>query len=346
LYESELLFFQIAAIYFFWNGLKQKNNRKILLSGILWGLSISIFIGSVIIFPVFVALWLKTKKKFHFLSLVLLLIPGLVLPLFLDIIVFKSPAIIAAKYQLHFNDLVSLGGGIFIFAYRILRNIVLESSAILSLAGIIVLTIVIVPSLTTPYLLLTTSLWFLPPLFLMQFWHAGLFGRIAIFLVFPSAIFLANFTTKKWQKTLCLFLLLACLIPHLIAQTKRPPIYKYFDLIKNIPNVDIVTSDSNRFLYQKSNVPTFVFSSGINISEAEKFINENLEQEKTVLIDSAGLNYPNFQFDGDFYHPLSHHSKSQNFSNPLWEKFNLESFKTDPQKKEIYFQKISFKNTP
>ena len=109
------------------------------------------------------------------------------------------------------------------------------------------------------------------------------------------------------------------------------------------PNVAILTSDANRFLYQKNQLPIFVFSPGNDLAEAEKFINENLDQGKTVLIDSAGLNYPYFQFDGDFYHLLSRHPKSPPHCQPLLEKFNLEPFKTDSKNKEIYFEKIQNK---
>jgi len=344
LYESELLFFQIAALYFFFTGLKKENIRRVLLAGIFWSISISIFTGSLIIFPVFAALYLKIKKKLSFLSLALILIPALLTPLFLDILIFKSPAIIASKYQLHFSDLVSTGGGLFVFGYRILRNIVLESSTILSPAGIIVLAIIIVIySLTTHYSLLTTLLWFLPPLFLMQFWHAGLFGRLAIFLVFPASLLLTESLTKNWQKIFLLFTFLVFLVPLLIAQTKNPPIYRFYDLIKNVPNVAILTSDSNRFLYQKYELPIFVFSPGNDLPEAEKFINENLKQGKTVLIDSAGLNYPYFQFDGDSYHLLSRHPQSIPHCQSLLEKFQTETFKSDPKNKEIYFEKIQNK---
>ena len=344
LYESELLFFQIISLYFFFTGLKKENIRRVLLAGIFWSISISIFTGSLIIFPVFAALYLKIKKKLSFLSLALILIPALLTPLFLDILIFKSPAIIASKYQLHFSDLVSTGGGLFVFGYRILRNIVLESSTILSPAGIIVLAIIIVIySLTTHYSLLTTLLWFLPPLFLMQFWHAGLFGRLAIFLVFPASLFLAENLIKKWQKISLLLVLFLFLIPKLFAQIQGPPIYKYYELVKDVPNIAILTSDANRFLYQKNQLPIFVFSPGNDLAEAEKFINENLDQGKTVLIDSAGLNYPYFQFDGDFYHLLSRHPKSPPHCQPLLEKFNLEPFKTDSKNKEIYFEKIQNK---
>lgn len=309
LYESELLFFQIISLYFFFTGLKKENIRRVLLAGILWSISISIFTGSLLILPAFVVLCLKTKKKFALLSLVL--ISSFLIAVLLDVLILKSPALIVEKYQLHFSDLVSTGGGLFVFGYRILRNIVLESSTILSPAGIIVLAIIIVIySLTTHYSLLTTLLWFLPPLFLMQFWHAGLFGRLAIFLVFPASLLLTESLTKNWQKIFLLFTFLVFLVPLLIAQTKNPPIYRFYDLIKNVPNVAILTSDSNRFLYQKYELPIFVFSPGNDLPEAEKFINENLKQGKTVLIDSAGLNYPYFQFDGDSYHLLSRHPQS------------------------------------
>ena len=346
LYESELLFFQIAALYFFFTGLKKENIRRVLLAGILWSISISIFTGSLIIFPVFVALYLKTKKKLSLLSLALTLTITLLIPLLLDIFVVKSPALIVEKYQFHFGDLVSSREGLAIFIFRILRNIVLESSAILSWPGAILTATVLLVSIfyplpsTTIFNFLSSVVWFGPPIILMQFWHAGLFGRLAIFLVFPASLLLAENLTKKWQKIFLLLTFLVFLVPLLIAQTKNPSIYRFYDLIKNVPNVAILTSDSNRFLYQKYELPTFVFSPGNDLPEAEKFINENLKQGKTVLIDSSGLNYPYFQFDGDFYHLFSRHPQSPPHVKPLLEKFKLETFKEDPKNKEIYFKTV------
>ena len=347
LYESELLFFQIASLYFFFTGLKKENIRRVLLAGILWSISISIFTGSLLILPAFVVLCLKTKKKFALLSLVL--ISSFLIAVLLDVLILKSPALIVEKYQLHFGDLVSTQGGLAIFLFRILRNIVLESSAILSLPAAILIAAALLiaifnpPSSTTTFNLLSSIVWFGPPIILMQFWHAGLFGRLAIFLVFPASLFLAENLIKKWQKISLLLVLFLFLIPKLFAQIQGPPIYKYYELVKDVPNIAILTSDANRFLYQKNQLPIFVFSPGNDLAEAEKFINENLDQGKTVLIDSAGLNYPYFQFDGDFYHLLSRHPKSPPHCQPLLEKFNLEPFKTDSKNKEIYFEKIQNK---
>lgn len=347
LYESELLFFQIISLYFFFTGLKKENIRRVLLAGIFWSISISIFTGSLLILPAFVVLCLKTKKKFALLSLVL--ISSFLIAVLLDVLILKSPALIVEKYQLHFGDLVSTQGGLAIFLFRILRNIVLESSAILSLPAAILIAAALLiaifnpPSSTTTFNLLSSIVWFGPPIILMQFWHAGLFGRLAIFLVFPASLLLTESLTKNWQKIFLLFTFLVFLVPLLIAQTKNPPIYRFYDLIKNVPNVAILTSDANRFLYQKNQLPIFVFSPGNDLAEAEKFINENLDQGKTVLIDSAGLNYPYFQFDGDFYHLLSRHPQSPPHTKPLLKKFQTEMFKTDPKNKEIYFKKIQNK---
>lgn len=359
LYESELLFFQIAGIYFFHKAVVLYKTDMYLhgdfvkfffLASLFFGLSLSMFIGSFIILPVFFALYLAAKTKVSPLILSLFLALALFIPLLLDILVFKSFALIVEKYQSHFSDLVSSQEGLVIFIFRILRNIVLESSAILSWPGAIIVATVLLVSLFYPlfyplsstpiFNFLSSIVWFSPPILHMQFWHAGLFGRLAIFLVFSASLLLAKNLTKKWQKISLLLVLFFLLIPKLLAQTQRPPIYKYYELIKDASDVAILTSDSNRSLYQRYQLPTFVFSPGNDFPEAEKFINENLKQGKTVLIDSAGLNYPYFQFDGDYYHLLSRHPQSPPHAKPLLEKFKTETFKSDPKNKEIYFKKI------
>lgn len=344
LYESELLFFQIAAIFFFRQGLKQEKIAKVFLAGILWGLSVSIFTGSLIIFPIFLVIFWQEKKKV--VPLVLLVLLALLVPLAIDYLFLRSPQIILTKYQPHLADLVSAANGLPLLAFRLLRNIVLESSAILSWPGAILTAIVLLASIlyllsSTPIFYLPSSIfWFLPPLFLMQFWHAGLYGRLGLFIIFPASLILAKNLKKFWQKILVLLILLIPLIPHLLTQTRPPPIYQYYNLVKKEKNIVIITTDSNRFLYEQAKIPTFVLKHKESLPTLTLFINTNLKQDHQVLIDSMALLFPNNQFDGSFYHPLTKNKREPPYLLPLWQTYRSNEFLIDSQNPKIFFQKI------
>lgn len=338
LYESELLFFQTAGLYFLLKGLKSDNKFIVILAATCFGLSILIFTGSLIILPVFFVFFFqyrKVKWLAYFLPLLILL------PLVIDFSLFRSSAILFSKYQLHLADLTSANKGFIIFIFRIIRNIALESLAILSPIGTIALLIALVLNPRKAFSkLLYILAWLIPTFFLMQFWHSGLFGRLAIFLVIPSALFLTEAFTQKWQKYFLTIVLALALIPTLIDQGSKPALYRSYSLIENEKNLAIITSDSNRFLYQKNNLPIFVLNPGGDTSSTEKFIDENLQANKIVLIDSAGLTYPYFQFDGNAYQILSKNKSGLPVFDPLKEKYQLTLFKTDLENKKIFFDQI------
>lgn len=372
LYESELLFLQIVSLYFFLWGLKENQFFKIILAGIFWGFSISLFTGSLIIFPVFLlfypplkrtlsrsASWRMKRLKVSLgglspFSLFLLILLSLLVPLLIDLLILKHPEPLLTKYQLHLGDLVSPQGGSWIFLFRILRNIAIQGAAVLSLPAFALLALslisLIIPQIpllsrfspSTHLPLLTLTSWLLPPLVLMQFWHSGLYGRLGLFLVFPASLFLAENLTKNWQRNLVLLVLLVPLVPQLLSQKQTPPIYRFYSLIENGPKdeIAIITSDSNRFLYQKNNLTTLVVGPGTTLEVVEKFISNNKKLGKMTLIDSQAILSPYFQFDGDSYHLLSKNKKDQPYLKSLKEKISTEVFLSDPKHPKIYFLKI------
>lgn len=357
LYESEFLFLQITALFLFLKGLKENKCFLVFLAGLSWGLSVSLFTGSLIIFPVYLTLFHFRKSKSPLSLLTLLPLLTLLVPLSLDLFFLKDLSLIFTKYQPHLTDFVSTQGGTLLFLFRLLRNIALQSAAILSLPAFVLLTLSLISlispqipllshfSLSTHLPLLTLASWFLPPLFLMQFWHSGLYGRLGLFLIFPASLFLAEILTRNKQKVLSpitLLTLLALLVPQLLSQKQTPPIYRFYSLIENGPKdeIAIITSDSNRFLYQKNNLTTLVVGPGTTLEVVEKFISNNKKLGKMTLIDSQAILSPYFQFDGDSYHFLSQNKKGQSYLKPMLNKIPTEVFRTDPKHSEIYFLSV------
>lgn len=340
LYESELLFFQIGAIYFLNKGLKTYGLRFIVLAGIFWGISISVFTGSLFLLPIFLLLVhqsLIRRSLFLF-----FLIPAIIAPLILDLAVFQNLQLVLVKYQLHFGDLPSATNGLPLLILRTLRNVVLESSAILSLPVVILVFLLSLFSFLRflPPYPSSLIIWFLPPLILMQFWHSGLFGRLGLFIIFPVSLILAKNLKIFWQKSLILLFLLILLVPLLFSQARKPPIYLYYELIKNEKNIVIITTDYNRFLYEKANLPIFILKNKEDLPSLENFIQNNLKENRKVLIDSMAINFPNFQFDGDSYHPLTENNSKTPLINPILEKYQTEDFKTDIKDKKNFLKRI------
>lgn len=343
LYESELFFFQIASLYFTFKGFKEDSSFSIVLGGLFWGISQSIFIGSLIILPVFVRQYISIKKR-RTSSLVVFLIVGVITLVVIDLLFLKTS--LYFKYRLHLFDFVSGSDGFFVFCLRIIRNIVIQTSAILSVSGAIFLAIALLKIfIKNRQKFIFYSIWLLPVFFLMQYWHAGLFGRLAIFIIFPASLVISLAIERKIIKLFVLLFIALTTINYAIKQRQEPPMYRYNSLIKNSIDLNktaMITSDYNRFLYFKNKIPTFIFN-GLdeNIIQAEKFILDNLNQQNKIVVDSSGLRFPYFQFDGDFYHILSLGKIGQSQAKRILNKYNYQLYKVDKLNPEIYFFEIS-----
>jgi hypothetical protein len=375
-YEAELLFLQTVSFLILIKGLKYKKNVWIFVAGLFLGLAHLVFIGTLFITPIFVYFILllvipakagiqsmifqfkkgnycldpllrgddgkKTTKHFTQ-SLIYsgFFCLGYVITGFIaDYFLLGSLPLIAAKYTSHATDVVSGSQGVVLLIARVLRNIVYQAVAILSpggafLFGLAIMLILFVKKFSKlKYLLLAV----IPYLILMQYWHAGLFGRLALGIVFPASLFIAYVFEDIKKQVGVLLLLFVFFALFILIQAQSPPLYQYYSLIKNEKNYAVITSDYNRFIYEEHAIPHFVIKGDTPISEIKKYIDTHIKN-KVVLIDSAAVRYPYFQYDGNTYHILSVNKRGTPSVQEVLKKYSTTRYK-EIRGSDIYFLKI------
>ena len=346
LYESPLLLLQVAACFFLTLAMEKKSKIYIAISALFWGLSISVFIGSLFLFPIFLLLLIILSKQEKFIFLTILVSVSLAVVLGLDLLLLKSPVYIGEKFISHYLDFISLKGGLPLFGLRFLRNIIMQFSAILSLSGLVIVSI----SFLFMVLKNRSRFYFyavlvFPAVALTQYWHAGLFGRLAIYIIFPSVLLITEVFHKKWHRILIVFLILLTMFNYARHQQNHPALYSYYSLLDKYrvdSNIAIITSDYNRFLYEKNRENLFIIKDADDNSyRTEQYIDGSLKKNKTVLIDSAGLHFPYYQYDGDFYHVLSLGKTGESKASGWLAKYDLSLFAEDEKNSDVYFMKIS-----
>ena len=338
LYESELLFFQIASMYVLFIACEKRKYIYFIIAGLLLGLAHLLFIGTLFIIPLYFFIVLNKIKNQLKTTMIFGAVFGLgyfLAGFFLDFLVLQSLPLLITKYIKHAGDVVANNQGLLYLLGRIIRNIVFQSNAILSGGGIILLTfscIVLAYKKKYSFLLL------IPFFVLMQYWHAGFFGRLAIGIIFPAAFIIAStFTNIKTQIAKIVILLLFFIwIPW--RQLALPPLYAYYNLILNEKNITVITSDYNRFLYEKYAVPHFTIKGDTAREEIKKYIETNFKS-KTVLIDSSALRYPYFQYDGSGYNIMSMRSNGAPLIGNLLDSYTYKEFKKEPFS-DIFFLRI------
>lgn len=347
-YEAPLLFFQLLAFYFLHKFFKQEKIIYLIFGGIFLGLAVSIFIGSLFIFPLYLTVYFMQKnivrKKIIF--LLIFYVISIITAIFIDLLIFKSPAFIFGKYLSHVSDFTSSSGGSLIFIFRIIRNVFVQFSSILSIGGMILLILAIFSAagkrkVNTPLGLLL----FLPAFVLTQYWHAGLYGRLSLYIIFPVSYFLSFYYRKNLIRLFIFFIIFVFTLKIMSIQYQIAPIYRYYGLYKNTAksdNVAIVTSDYNRFLYQTEDIPLFIVNGEPeNGDTVEEFINWNLAEGNQVVVDSAAIRYPYFQYDGDFIHLLSKNYKDNSVIKDILKHYNTEVWARDFIQQDIYFLKLT-----
>ena len=353
LYESELLFFQLAAAYVLMVGMEKQKLLLMFFSGLLLGLSHLIFIGTLFVIPIYVYLLsvkLYKKKSVLIVSLLLLILGYCISGLIFDAVLLQSLPLLFAKYASHAGDITSNNQGVFILLGRIVRNIFIQTIAVLSDGGFFLLIfscmVFFLSKKIKPlkmeegrWILISSSLLFMIPYFiLMQYWHAGFFGRLAIGIIFPSSLIIAlSFPQIKFQIVkIAILLLFFVWIPW--RQLDPPPIYDYYYLIQNVKHVSIITSDYNRFLYEKYTIPHFLINGNTTQVQIKYYIDSVLNNS-TVLIDSSALRYPYFQYDGSTYNILSKNTNGKPLIGNVLDDYAYTEFKKAPYS-DIYFLRI------
>lgn len=129
------------------------------------------------------------------------------------------------------------------------------------------------------------------------------------------------------------------------AQKTVAPIYQYFNLYKNNAkeySVAVVTSDYNRFLYQQNNVPVYVINGSVgNLEKTIEFIDQNLKSGNNVVIDSAAISFPYYQYDGEFYHPLSKQAQGSSIAQNILKIYQTSLWAEDSINKSVFFLKLT-----
>ena len=344
-YESPLLFLQIFSFYLLTLSFKKKSLSYLIGSGVSLGLSVSVFIGSLIIFPLYLLIVFLNKNGKPFFKMLIFYATAVFTPLLIDLLIYNSPVFIYEKFKSHAVDVTSASGGLPVFVLRALRNIFVQYSAILSWPGLILGLIAVIFLIKRRQINYKPVIFlFFPAFVLSQYWHAGLYGRLILYIIFPVAYLLTLFYQTKLSRILVLSILMIFCAKFMLQQKLTPPIYRYFDLYsKNAAGHEaIITSDYNRFLYERINSNLFVINGGgINPEKFRGFINENLEDGADIIIDSAALSYPYFQYDGNSYHILSKNRRGIPFVNKIMEQYETKIWAQDTTSRDIYFLKLT-----
>lgn len=344
MYESELLFFQIAALYYFFRALKKNSLASSILSGILWGISQSIFIGSLVTLPIYLLFFFLGKKK-KLLFPALFITTAIITTILIDLIVLPNPQLIVNKYlTLAFIPNYDKNYSLLIFFLRIMRNFLFHPLMILSASGLSFFLIALFNLWKNDRRkFIVFTVWLTPYLILTQYWAGWLIGRIALSLIFPASLIIASASQNKFFRILIVVAILATTGNYMIKQRNKPPLYKSFSLIKEADKrqgIAVLTSDYNRFLYVENGIPIFIYRGFGDTNDEKEFILKNLKEGKKVLFDSSGLRFPYYQFDSDFFQILSMGKIGVSQGSKILSEFDFKVYAQDPSNKDIYFLEI------
>lgn len=346
MYESELVFLQVLALYLVYLSTKNNSLVKTIFAGISWGLSQSIFIGSLFLYPIYMALYFFYGRKNKILHPFVLLVSSVTTSILLDISSFNKFVLIREKYVSYFSlPNYDQNTNILLFLLRLARNFTFQPFMMLSVSGSIFFLISLIFIFLKNKKVFAFYLLFLSPFFfLMQFWGAWLIGRISMFFIFPASLAISSCFRKKFLRILILIFIFTTTAYYMIKQKDFPPLYKYHSLIENIyadKKTAVLTSDYNRFLYEKNRIPIYKYVGFRETAEDEtRFVETYLRQGYMVLIDSAGLRFPYFQFDSDFFQILSMGKIGYSQGSKLLTEFDFRLYAQDQSNKDIYFFEI------
>ena len=346
LYESELLFFQLAAFFILLIGNEKKKERYIFFSGIVLGLAHLVFIGTAYIVPIFLGfIWggFSRKKWYGFVGLALFCIGYCLSGILLDFFILQSVPLLQVKYVKHVGDVVSQNQGLILMGGRMIRNVLVQVVAILSPGGAILLVFSALYLLIKKRvgILVIVALLFIPFFILMQYWHAGFFGRLAIGIIFPASFLIVLFFDSPIAHIAKIVVLLIFFISIPWRQLDPPPLYASFYQIQNDKNIAVITSDYHRFLYEEAHIPYFAIKGDTDPKEIQQYIDSALSQ-KVVLIDSAALRYPYYQYDGDTYHILSVRTDGTPLIKNILERYRFTEYNSVAYS-DLFFLKIEKK---
>ena len=197
---------------------------------------------------------------------------------------------------------------------RMLRNnlyVLFYGYSIAAILGLIFTSVYLFQKKRWPLFIFLFS-FFIPFLITGKFWHFGPFGRLAVLITYPLALFLALMPWRKiyWILIAIIFLTF-CPTFWVYQKTPIPQIQaSLIDEIKTKEKDILVLSD-----YQR---PQLSYNNALYVNSKEEIqkmvegkINEKLSTGGRVFISQQAIDFPYWQYDGQQIHIISKGNKNK-----------------------------------
>lgn len=162
--------------------------------------------------------------------------------------------------------------------------------------------------------------WLLSFILLNSFWHAGMYGRLTLFLTLVPLMFLARIKTWYLSLGLLIFLIIyssKIVLPYHFQKTPDILEKSFLETLTKENPLLIVSNYEEPFLCARFSC-LVLNSPKTDLPEIKRQIDSALVKKRKVLFTSQGLSTPYYQYDGRDYQILS---KRKN--HPLTEGQNL-----------------------
>lgn len=310
--DTTYIFFYLLSFYFLLL-FSRTNSKKWFILGVL-SLAYAIFTHTqtILWLPLFLTPIILAKKK-NVKSVCKQVLFFLFLGVFFGVssLVFLLTLVGNSVFQsiqllfMHGTDIYGTGS-LLIDAARFLRNfgiILLRNNSTLVIVTAIIGSILLFRRDKKKFTVL--SLWFLPTLLVTQYWHIGLFGRVALIASFPIAILVAQIKSRIIFFLIVLQLIIIT-IPLAIDNrnaTVQKELVGLYDLIPK--NSILISSNLIRPQVTYGGETYFINEPGQSMEFIESKIDLALKENKNVFIDSQALYNPYYAYDGNHLHVLS-----------------------------------------
>jgi hypothetical protein len=313
LHESLDISLLLLALFFFDVFLTKKRFFYFLPALIFLALTLFDFIGILLWTPIFIGLTVLKSKKINwhdiFWSLTLIIFSLL---LAISGLYFLSSIFRIKNFLFGYGEALLDWG--FLSILRMLRNdglVLFYGYSIAAILGLLITGIYLFKKKNWSVLIFFLS-FFLPFLLTGKFWYGGLFGRYAILIAFPLALFLGLIPWRKVYGFLIIILFLTFLPTFWIYQ-KMPISQIQASLIAEINLRDkdlLILSD-----YQR---PQLAYTNALYLGgdrEQQKMIEEKIIKKlfegDRVFISRQAINFPYWQYDGQQIHIISRGNKDK-----------------------------------
>ncbi len=287
---------------------------------------------------------LEKKNKFKVLKKVILSLflgctLGVIFLVILLMLVGNTPFESMRLLFMHGADIYGTGNLLYDLG-RFIRNfgiIVLRNNSTLVVLSAVIGSILLFKKDKTKLLILI--LWFLPTVFVTQYWHIGLFGRVALIASFPLALLVS--VVPRIFYILIVLQLIIMFIPLALTNRSAPVQQELVKIYSTIPqNSVLISSNLIRPQVVFSGEKYFINEPGQSLEFIEYKIDLALSQGRNVYIDSQALFNPYYSYDGNHLHVLSLGKIGNSKVKPLFEKYSSSVIRSSKNPR-IFLYKIN-----